>query len=340
MKMFFKRLIKAVLLILVCSTAAFLLLSLMLLNYVESPVDFRERAMTVEIPTGVNFARVTDILQEADLIRHPRAFYAYALIRKAASRIRAGEYDLASSMSPSEILDALVEGRVKGYPVMIPEGFTMRRIADRLAEKGIVDRDRFMAVATDPAFLMSQGIEGGSAEGYLFPDTYIFSRAVEEERVIRFMLDQLRRRLTGNMILRMDQLDMTMGEVLTLASIIEKEGGPPDEKPLISAVFHNRLERGMKLQSDPTIIYGMDDFDGNLKREDLKMDTPYNTYIIRGLPPGPICSPGLEAITAALYPAEVNYLYFVSKNDGTHHFSSNLTDHNKAVIKYQIRRRK
>jgi UPF0755 protein len=142
------------------------------------------------------------------------------------------------------------------------------------------------------------------------------------------------------MLKRAKGIDFKLNEVVTLASIIEKEGGPKDEKPIISAVFHNRLKKGMKLQSDPTVIYGIEDFNGNITREDLRRKTPYNTYRINGLPPGPICNPGLDSILAALYPAPVDYLYFVSKNDGTHQFSSDLASHNRAVVKYQIRKGK
>ena len=142
------------------------------------------------------------------------------------------------------------------------------------------------------------------------------------------------------MIQRAKELGFTTKEFVTLASIIEKEGGPKEERTLISAVFHNRLKKGIKLQSDPTVIYGIKGFDGNIKRKHLREKTPYNTYRIKGLPPGPISNPGMDSLLAALYPASVDYLFFVSKNNGTHHFSSNLTSHNKAVLKYQIKRRK
>jgi UPF0755 protein len=334
-----RKLIKPLLAFFLIATASFLLLSMIFLNYVESPVEFIDRYVAVEIPPGASFHDVTDILRKKGLIRYKEAFYLLALLKKAPERIKAGEYEIISSMSPGDILDKLLEGKVKGYRVPIPEGFTLRQIAARLAANSLADEKRFVDSAYDEELLSSLGIEGESVEGYLFPDTYVLSRSMGEEKIIRFMVTQLRRKITFKMSERMSEIGLSMREVLTLASIIEKEGGSVEEKPLISAVFHNRLKRGMKLQSDPTVIYDIEDFDGNITRGHLMRKTPYNTYIIRGLPPGPICNPGMDAIIAALYPAPVNYLYFVSKNNGAHHFSSNLLDHNKAVIKYQIKRK-
>jgi UPF0755 protein len=333
-------LIKALITLLMAFAALTLLLSMVFLNYVESPVDFKDRTVTIEIPPGVSFSDVMDILKETGLIRHKEAFYLLALLEGAPEHIKTGEYDLYSSMSPREILEKLVEGKVKGYRVPIPEGFTIRQIAARLAANELADEDRFIERAFENEFVSSLGIKGESAEGYLFPDTYVLSRSMGEKKIIKFMVDQLKRKITPEMLKRANDLGMTLRKVITLASIIEKEGGSKEEKPLISAVFHNRLRRGMKLQSDPTVIYDIEDFDGNITKDHLIRKTPYNTYRIKGLPPGPICSPGIDAILAALYPASVDYLYFVSKNNGAHHFSSNLTDHNRAVVTYQIRRKK
>ncbi len=337
--MMIKKVIKALLALFLLVATSFLLFSMIFINYVESPVEFIERYVAVEIPPGASFYDVTDILREKGLIRYKEAFYLLALLKKAPERIKAGEYDLYSSMSPSDILNTLLEGKVRGYRIPIPEGFTVRQIAARLAANGLADEKRFVDSAYDDELLSSLDIEGESVEGYLFPDTYVLSRSMGEEKIIRFMVDQLRRKITFKMSERMSEIGFSMREILTLASIIEKEGGSKEEKPLISAVFHNRLRRGMKLQSDPTVIYDMKDFDGNITKRDLLRKTPYNTYRIQGLPRGPICNPGMDAIIAALYPAPVNYLYFVSKNNGAHHFSSNLIDHNKAVITYQIKRK-
>ncbi len=316
------------------------LLGLISFNYANSPIDFEYREVTVEIPRGISFAQMADILDGAGLLRHKKGFYLLAVITGASKHIQAGEYDLRSSMTPMAVLERLVGGKVKEYQVFIPEGFTLSRIATRLENQGLADREVFISLASDGRLLSSLGIEGESAEGYLFPDTHTLNKSMGEEGIIRFMVRQFRKVMTPDMLERAKELNLTEDEVVTLASIIEKEGGPKEERPLVSAVFHNRLKRGMRLQSDPTVIYDIEGFDGNLRKTDLERKTPYNTYRIQGLPPGPICNPGLEAIDAALYPAPVDFLYFVSRNNGSHHFSSNLTDHNRAVLKYQIKRKK
>jgi len=316
------------------------LLCLIFYNYASSPIDFQYREVTVEIPRGVSFAETADILEEAGLIRHKGGFYLLALVTDAPKHIQAGEYDLRSSMSPTSVLEKLVRGKVKAYQVFIPEGFTLRRIATRLENQGLADQEVFVSLASNSNLLSSLGIEGDSAEGYLFPDTHRLNKSMGEEGIIRFMVRQFRRAVTPDMLERARELGLTERDLVILASIIEKEGGPKEERSLVSAVFHNRLKRGMRLQSDPTVIYGIEDFDGNIRKSDLEKKTPYNTYRMKGLPSGPICNPGLEAFEASLYPASVDFLYFVSKNNGSHHFSSNLKDHNAAVLKYQIKRKK
>ena len=335
-----RRLLKAGVAAGVACAAAAVILILVFVNYVTSPLDFEYREVTVEIPRGSSFAQAADILVQADLVKHAKKFCFLAFITGVSKRIQAGEYDLRSSMTPVDVLDQLIRGKVKEYQVFIPEGFTLRRIAGRLEDAGLARRDIFIGLASDRVLLASLGIQATSAEGYLFPDTHTLNKSMGEEGIIRFMVRQFRKAVTPDMLERARALNLTEHEMVTLASIIEKEGGPKEERPLVSAVFHNRLRKGMRLQSDPTVIYDIEDFDGNLRREDLERRTPYNTYQIKGLPPGPICSPGLEAIKAVLHPAPVDYLYFVSKNDGSHHFASNLEDHNRAVQKYQIKRRK
>ncbi len=335
-----RRLLKAGVAAGVACAAAAVILILVFVNYATSPLDFEYREVTVEIPRGSSFAQAADILVQADLVKDAKKFCFLAFITGVSKRIQAGEYDLRSSMTPVDVLDQLIRGKVKEYQVFIPEGFTLRRIAGRLEDAGLARQDIFIGLASDRLLLASLDIQGTSAEGYLFPDTHTLNKSMGEEGIIRFMVRQFRKAVSPDMLKRARALNLTEHEMVTLASIIEKEGGPQEERPLVSAVFHNRLRKGMRLQSDPTVIYDIEDFDGNLRREDLERKTPYNTYQRKGLPPGPICSPGLEAIKAALHPAPVDYLYFVSKNDGSHHFSSNLEDHNRAVQKYQIKRRK
>ena len=309
-------------------------------NYAETPTDNLNRFVTIEIPKGAGFSNVTAILEKEDLIKHKRSFYLLARLKDAPTHIRAGEYELNSSMSPADIINKFIKGKIKGHYVLIPEGFNISQIAARLAAKKLVNEEIFIKTASDPEFVSSLGIQGSSVEGYLFPDTYIFTRSMDAKKIIKFMVNRFRQKVTPDMIQRAKELGFTTKEFVTLASIIEKEGGPKEERALISAVFHNRLKKGIKLQSDPTVIYGIKGFDGNIKRKHLREKTPYNTYRIKGLPPGPISNPGVDSLLATLYPASVNYLFFVSKNNGTHHFSSDLASHNKAVLKYQIKRRK
>lgn len=197
-----------------------------------------------------------------------------------------------------------------------------------------------MSLSTDAKFLASFGIEGANAEGYLYPDTYLFDKSMNAKDIMKIMVNQFRKMFTLKMQKRAEELGMTMPQIITLASLIGKESGYKDEKPLVSAVFHNRLKKRMKLQCDPTAVYDLKNFTGTITRKHLMRNTPYNTYRIDGLPPGPIANPAIDSLQAALYPAPVNYLYFVSNNDGSHQFSSNLSAHNNAVLKYQIKRKK
>ncbi|MEN8687044.1 MAG: endolytic transglycosylase MltG, partial [Desulfuromonadales bacterium] len=232
----------------------------------------------------------------------------------------------------------LVAGDIRRFQVTIPEGFNLREIAVRLAETGIGTAEDFLAPCYDPGFIKELAIEADSLEGYLFPETYTYTSSSTVRQLLRAMVDQLNRHFSPAMLERAAALQMNRHELLTLASIIQKEAGNVMEMPLISAVFHNRLKRGIALQADPTVIYGIADFDGNLTRKHLATPTPYNTYRKRGLPPGPIASPGLFALRAAANPAKTKALYFVARGDGTHEFSETLREHNRAVRRYQLRR--
>jgi UPF0755 protein len=196
----------------------------------------------------------------------------------------------------------------------------------------------FISSATDSSFVREEGIDAETFEGYLFPDTYYFSKDVTSEKIISAMVKKFRSVFTSTYKEQAKKLGLSIHRAVTLASIIEKETGDPEERSVISSVFHNRLKKKMRLESDPTVIYGIKDFDGNIKKRHLKTSTPYNTYQIPGLPPGPIANPGKKAIEAALFPADTDFLYFVSKKDNTHMFSTNIRDHNKAVRKYQLKK--
>ncbi len=287
------------------------------------------------VPPGQSLAATAEVLQRHQLIRSAFKFRMLARLEGYDRRLKAGEYSLSSSMSPRDILERMAKGLVRLHRLTVPEGFTIVQIADQVEKAELAPAADIVQRAKDPAYARAQGIHASSLEGYLFPETYFFPRTVTPDGVITAMLQAFRSAFPPEWERRASELGFTVHEAVTLASIIEKETGDPSERPLISSVFHNRLKRGMRLETDPTVIYGIMNFDGNLTRKHLETPTPFNTYIIRGLPPGPIASPGKEALKAALYPAQTDYIFFVSKNNGTHHFSTNLTDHNRAVQHYQ-----
>jgi len=312
-----------------------------MIRWVEAPLRLPSEhppAKVVVIPDGWAFQQVAALLEREQLIRHRLAFVLLAKTLEAERRIQPGEYELHAAMAPKEIMSKLLAGRVVLHSVTIPEGYTINQIADVLAEQRITDRAEFIRLGADRSFMMTLGISADSLEGYLYPDTYRFARLTPAKDVIKAMVDQLGQVMTAEWQTRAQELHLTVHQVLTLASVIEKETGAQEERAHISSVFHNRLKKKIPLQSDPTVIYGLSNiFDGNLHKKDLSHPSPYNTYRWAGLPPGPIASPGAESIRAALYPTPSSYLYFVSKNDGTHQFSATLVEHNKAVEKYQKR---
>jgi UPF0755 protein len=241
-------------------------------------------------------------------------------------------------MSAREIFAHIASGQVVTHPVVVPEGFTAAQIAERLESAGLADAGSFSALCDDPAFARELAVPAASLEGYLYPETYRFPRSLEPREIARAMVAEFFdawRPLAPEA----ERRGMSLHEVVTLASIVEKETGAPEERPLIASVFANRLKRGMRLESDPTTIYGIPDFDGNLRRRDLENEeNPYNTYRIAGLPPGPIANPGIASLRAVVEPAQTQYLYFVSRNDGTHIFSRSYSEHVNAVNRHQRRR--
>ncbi len=329
---------KAIVLLAVMAAVLFLLLFFS--NYARSPISSRPGTVTVNIPKGASFSQIVDILAHEGMVQNKAFFYSLAIMKRAAKHIRAGEYELENAMPPGKILDKLVRGEIKEYKITIPEDFSAKDIAARLISFKLVKEKEFFALASDPEFLSSLKIDAPSIEGYLYPDTYIFDRSMGTTEIMKMMVNRFWEMVTPGMIKQAEKQGLTLTEFVTLASIIGRESGSKEEKGLVSAVFHNRLKKGMKLQSDPTAVYHISNFAGTITRNDLKNSTPYNTYRIKGLPPGPIANPGIDSFNAALNPTPVNYLYFVSKNDGTHQFSSNLPAHNSAVLKYQIDKKK
>jgi UPF0755 protein len=292
-------------------------------------------AQIVVIPEGSSYQQVASLLKREHLIKSRAAFILLGKSKAADRKIHPGEYELNAAMSAEQILNKLLAGRVILHPVTIPEGFTMAQIGQLLGQLELTDMAEFLHLVRDAEFIQSLGIQAASLEGYLFPDTYYFARATKAKDVIRTMVEGVKRLWTADLQDQAKQLNLSLHEVLTLASVVEKETGVQEERELIAAVFHNRLRRRIPLQSDPTVIYGLTAFDGNLRKRDLSSPSPYNTYRIQGLPPGPFANPGAHSIRAALFPSPAAYLYFVSRNDGTHYFSSSLEEHNRAVEKFQ-----
>jgi len=303
-----------------------------------TPAAKSGREVVVQIPQGSSFAGASRLLYESHIIRSVRLFVMVGKIRGLSNRIQAGELGFRTDMTPGEVLDVLSRGKAVLYKVTVPEGYTVRQIAELLEKQGLADGKKVIALANDPGFARSLGVPAYRLEGFLFPDTYSWPKGTSEEYILRRMVEHYNKVFTDDMKKRANEIGMTEFEVVTLASIVERETGSPEERKLVSAVFHNRLKKKYRLQSDPTVIYGLDEFDGDLKKSHLKKDTPYNTYTRLGLPAGPIANPGAESITAAIFPEDVSYLYFVARGDGTHVFSNNLVEHNAAVRRYQLKR--
>ncbi len=311
-----------------------LLLAAGAVYYLMTPAEEEGMEQVVLVKEGLSLNEVADELEKRTIIINKALFSLWAKAMGSSRRIKSGEYRLSPNMPPIRIIEILTAGAVITYPVTFPEGYTIEQIADVLDRNELVKKDDFVSLAHNPAVLEQYNIAGPSLEGYLYPDTYHLARGISSSAAVDAMVSRFRQ-LTTPLEKRAEAIGMTMEDVVILASIVEKETGLAEERSMIASVFLNRLKQGMRLESDPTVIYGIKDFNGNLTREDLREPTLYNTYVIQGLPIGPIANPGLEAIKAVLFPEETDYLYFVSKNDGSHHFSKTLSEHNKAVRLYQ-----
>lgn len=302
------------------------------------PAPLRDGALLVDIPAQESAFGIADRLYDAGAIRSRVGFVALSLVRGSVRALKAGEYDLPRGASTLEVLSLLESGRVRQHPVLHPEGATIAELARALEAARLAQAADVVRTATDPAFLRAHGIEGPSAEGYLFPDTYHFVRGMTAEQLLGRMVQRMQSKLTAEIRAQSTGRHLTIHELLTLASIIEREAMVREERQVISAVFWNRLRLGMPLQADPTVQYAVGKERRGLTRLDLQTDHPYNTYLRPGLPPGPIASPGLDAIAATLDPAPVSYLYFVKKDDQRHHFSATVEEHNAAVARYRLTR--
>ncbi len=319
------------------SLAIILIVAGLLFFKASLPMSDNTQPQVFEVKSGMTLKQVSQELFRQNLIRSANAFQAIALIQDKEKLIKVGEYYISPSMLPAEILQRITSGKTVLHSITIPEGYRITEIANLLEEKDLVDKNIFLQQAKNVELL--EGIPTSSLEGYLFPDTYHFGKRTTEAAIINKMVETFKERaLKQEFLKRAEDLGFSYHEIITLASLIEKETGKDSERKQISSVFHNRLKKNMLLQTDPTVIYAIDIFDGNIRKRDLNIDSPYNTYRYKGLPPGPIANPGLKSIIAALYPATTSNLYFVSKQDGSHKFSSTLNEHNRAVQKYQLRK--
>lgn len=295
------------------------------------------------IKEGTSVRQIAKMLSEKKIITHPKIFMGYVYFSNAEKKLHAGDYTFAPDMSIHGVVQKLLKGDYRTYRITVVEGWNMRQIADYLSKLEFMNgkgfADDFMAKCKDKNFIQSLGLSEDSLEGYLFPNTYDVYRNEDATKIIKKLVQEFKKNYTPEMIARASELKMSQHDVVTLASIVEKETGAKQERPLIASVFFNRLKIDMPLQSDPTIIYGLPNYDGNIRKEDIHNPHKYNTYVHGGLPPGPIASPGLASIKAVLWPEQSEYLYFVAKNDGTHYFSKNLSEHNQAVQQYQLNKK-
>lgn len=328
--------VKTLFLVFLCSAAFVVLWAGMLLHniFLSVPADSLQRA-EVRVEQGESLATVVRKLRDQKIISNGFYFSLWARFSGAEKKIHPGLYRFETGVPPREVLDRLVNGKGIFQTVTIPEGMTVKEIATLLEKMQIANKEKFLSEAANPNLLATLGLQDKGIEGYLFPSTYHFTPATPERDIIVTMAEQFRKASQPLLARRDAAIQLTPHEILTLASIIEKETGVEAERPLVSAVFYNRLRRQMPLQSDPTVIYGIKEFNGNLTRKDLNELNAYNTYRIAALPPGPICNPSLSSIRAASHPADVPFLYFVSKNDGSHLFSETVEAHNQAVKVYQ-----
>ena len=307
-------------------------------KFINAPASHEPKEVVIEIPSGMSLGALSSLLEERGAVSSAARFGWLVRFKGAARRIKAGEYQLSTGLRPGEVLEKIVRGEVLLHQITFPEGYTTKQMAELLDSSGLATADHFIATASNPAFVQKLNVPASTLEGYLFPDTYQFARNLPVENILGSLVKRFNQHFGPAEDEKAELLGFTRHQVVVLASVVEKETAVPEERPLIAGVFLNRLKKGIRLQSDPTVIYGLKNFDGNLTRADLETDTPYNTYTRRGLPAGPICNPGAESIQAVLNSTTTPYLYFVAKKDGTHHFSTTLAEHNAAVLRHQKRR--
>ena len=313
-------------------------------SFAQEPASSEHEERIVEIPRGAGPMTISRSLEEAGVIRDAKLFGYLIRERKATPKLRAGEFRFWTDQSPEEVLRTLIDGVEVGYSVTLPPGLRIEEMAAKVEAAGRGSAKRYIELARDADFIAQAGLPidppPENLEGILLPNTYSFPRTSSADDVIAAQLKAFRAVWDERRVRRASELGMSIYEVVTLASIVEKETGVPEERPLIGGVFHNRLKKGMRLESDPTIIYGLKNYDGNIRKADIRRPHPWNTYVIPALPPTPIAGPGVEAIDGVLWPDETEAIFFVSMGDGTHYFSKTYAEHSRAVDRYQRKRRR
>jgi UPF0755 protein len=320
--------------VVICATVVILAPLIGFGIFLATPAGDGRNVQLFDFGQGQSLKKIAAVLEERKVISSAGLFVLYGRLRGDDARVKAGYYQFDDGLTSAEILRRMVAGEVHVQRFAVPEGYSIYQVGELLEGRGLFAREEFLKECFSKPLLGELGISGKSVEGYLYPSTYAISGKTTVAELIRQMVAQFDKVFAGKFAGQATAARMSPREVVILASLIEKEAVRPEERPLIASVFRNRLNKGMPLQSDPTAVYGVRAFAGNVTKRDITRATPYNTYLIRGLPPGPIGNPGSGAIAAALNPAVTGYFYFVAKKDGSHFFSATLDEHNNAVRRY------
>ena len=335
-----KKLLLSLLVVVVLVAASAAAFAFYMVNRIQQPYKgFSEPERFVEIPSGTGAAEIRRRLVEAGVVSDELAFRAALMWTGQSRALKAGEYRFDRPLSVVDVVEKLARGDIYGHPITFPEGLTIREMAEIVESNGFGKADEFIKAARDGSLVNDLDPAAKDLEGYLFPETYTLPRGTPVATLVSLMVERFRDTYTTLEAKRGSKVDLSTRQIVTLASLVEKETGKAEERPLVAAVYRNRLDQNMAMQADPTVVYALvkaGTYDGNIRKRDLSFDSPYNTYKYAGLPPGPIASPGRAALEAALAPADVDYLYFVSRNDGSHAFAETLAKHNANVQEYQV----